>query len=214
MDMMLRRLIGEDVELVTMLDPNLGSIRADPTQLEQVIVNLAVNARDAMPDGGAVTIETANIEIDDDTRASSSGSTDTGIGMTDAERQQLFEPFFTTKAGRHRPRPRNGLRYRRAERRHDRGRHLRRAWARRSAFSSRASRGRPRTWRRWRHGDDPQRGDETILLVEDEPVVRQLVAEILADSGYTRAPGERRPVGARARAPAHRVDRRCSSPTS
>src|SRR5581483_6402039 len=98
MDMMLRRLIGEDVELVTMLDPDLACVRADPTQIEQVIVNLAVNARDAMPQGGSMTIETSNLTTDKgsfvDLRL-----TDTGVGMTEDQRLQLFDPFFTTKEG-------------------------------------------------------------------------------------------------------------------
>ena len=98
MDMMLRRLIGEDVELVTMLGSELAPVRADPTQIEQVIINLAVNARDAMPHGGSVTIETSNVVTDDDAFVELR-LTDTGVGMTDAERRQLFDPFFTTKEG-------------------------------------------------------------------------------------------------------------------
>jgi two-component system, cell cycle sensor histidine kinase and response regulator CckA len=105
---MLRRLIGEDIELLTSLDPTLGKIRADQGQIEQVIMNLAVNARDAMPEGGRLVIETANFEIDDKfTRRYAypvlPGSyvlltvSDTGIGMDTATQQRIFEPFFTTK---------------------------------------------------------------------------------------------------------------------
>ena len=103
----LRRVIGEDVQLATSLAPNLGSVRADVGQLEQVLMNLAVNARDAMPTGGKLTIETANAEHDPDyaSRESASGRrfvmlavTDTGCGMDEATKARIFEPFFTTKA--------------------------------------------------------------------------------------------------------------------
>jgi two-component system cell cycle sensor histidine kinase/response regulator CckA len=104
---MLERLAGEQVEIVARLAPGLGAIRADAGQLEQVVVNLAVNARDAMPDGGTLTIETANAypEAGEDASqgALPSGAqvvlsvSDTGIGMDAQTRARIFEPFFTTK---------------------------------------------------------------------------------------------------------------------
>lgn len=105
---MLRHLLGEDVEVIFHLDANLGQVIVDANQLEQVIMNLAVNARDAMPDGGVLTIETANVELtaaagSEESKRAPGGQvtlsvSDNGVGM-DAETQaRAFEPFFTTKA--------------------------------------------------------------------------------------------------------------------
>jgi PAS domain S-box-containing protein len=104
---MLRRLIGEDIELVQRLAADIGPIKADPGQVEQVIMNLVVNARDAMPGGGKLTIETSNVEIGKKYSVRDAAVkpgqyvmlvvTDTGVGMDDDTKQRLFEPFFTTK---------------------------------------------------------------------------------------------------------------------
>jgi len=103
---MLARLIGETVDLVPILAPDLGTVRADAGQLEQVLMNLVLNARDAMPSGGRLAVETANVELDasfmqDVTIHPGSyvllAVSDNGIGMNEATKQRLFEPFFTTK---------------------------------------------------------------------------------------------------------------------
>jgi two-component system cell cycle sensor histidine kinase/response regulator CckA len=107
MENLLRRLIGENIELAVLPGAALGEVMVDPGQVEQVIMNLAVNSRDAMPDGGKLTIETGNVELDDKYATSHFGATpgphvmlavtDTGTGMDRATQSRMFEPFFTTK---------------------------------------------------------------------------------------------------------------------
>jgi CheY-like chemotaxis protein len=104
---MLQRLIGEDIELTTKLDPSLGHVMADPHQVHQILMNLVVNARDAMPDGGKLDISTMNVEVSDDKAALQPNAkpgrhvmiqvTDSGSGMDEKTRFHIFEPFFTTK---------------------------------------------------------------------------------------------------------------------
>lgn len=107
MKKMLHRLIGENIDLITNLDPDLGIIKADPGQIEQVIMNLAVNSRDAMPDGGRLSLETKNVDLDESYMREHDSVepgayvmlavSDTGHGMDKATIQRIFDPFFTTK---------------------------------------------------------------------------------------------------------------------
>jgi PAS domain S-box-containing protein len=107
MQKMLPQLIGEDIQVNLILDPTIGQVKADPGQIEQVVMNLTVNARDAMPDGGQLTIQTANAELDSTFEREHPGSIgghyvmlsvkDTGTGMDPQTQTQIFEPFFTTK---------------------------------------------------------------------------------------------------------------------
>jgi two-component system, cell cycle sensor histidine kinase and response regulator CckA len=104
---MLRRLLREDVELVSLCERGLSKVRVDPGQIDQVILNLAINARDAMPEGGKLTIETKNVELEESYTTEHFGSTpgphvmlaisDTGVGMSHETQARIFEPFFTTK---------------------------------------------------------------------------------------------------------------------
>jgi PAS domain S-box-containing protein len=194
MDNMLKRLIGEDIEMRTILDPRLGIVKADPGQVEQVLLNLAVNARDAMPGGGKLTIETGN-EVLDHQIMQSHGAiepgryvmlaiSDSGIGMSEDVRSRIFEPFFTTKEI-------------------DKGTGLGLSTVYGIVKQSGGSiwvdsePGQGTTFKVYLPCMDQiadiveaatapvdYRGAETVLLVEDEDVVRQIANEMLLMNGY------------------------------
>lgn len=190
---MLQRILGEDVSLQMVLAPDLGSVKADSGQIEQVVLNLAVNARDAMPQGGTLTLQTANVEVCEDYTASHPdiktgsfvvlSSCDTGCGMTPEVQAHLFEPFFTTKGvGKG-----TGLGlaavYGIVT---QSGGHI--------DVSSTVGQGTTFRIRLPRVEEQPAqatmtmaaapRGSEIVLLVEDEPVVRALSARMLRSLGY------------------------------
>ena len=191
---MLRRLIGEQIDLVALPRSDLGRVRADPSQLEQVLLNLVVNARDAMPAGGTLTIETANIEIDDEyVRAHpsvSAGSyvqlavSDTGIGMSADTMAHLFEPFFTTKAVGEGTGLGLATVYGIVA---QSGGHV--AACSQPGCGAAFSVYLPRVPETLKPGGQVAvapagRGSETILLVEDENAVRSFAERVLRDLGY------------------------------
>jgi PAS domain S-box-containing protein len=194
---MLRRLLAETIELQAIKDASLWAVKVDPTQVEQVIVNLVVNARDAMPDGGRVVLETANVEIGSEqsnrrTIDVPAGSyvrlsvADTGIGMDEATRTHIFEPFFTTKGGEKGTGlglatvygiVRQSCGYLTVESEPEKGSTF-------SVFLPRVEQPvQPSTARR--EAPVPLNGSETILLVEDEEAVRALAKHVLKRYGYT-----------------------------
>jgi len=191
---MLRRLIGEDIELVLVSGSSLGTVKADPGQIEQVIMNLVVNARDAMPKGGRITIETGNAELDGAFGRGHPGArtgphvfvslTDTGCGMSPEIQAQVFEPFFTTKEkGKG-----TGLGLSTVYgivKQHDGYISLKSAPERGTTFTMYLPRVEAVADR-----ENPQlavpaaRGSETVLLVEDDDAARELVHHILTTNGY------------------------------
>jgi signal transduction histidine kinase/CheY-like chemotaxis protein len=195
----LKRLIGEDVTVIARTDPALGFAEADPGQVNQVIMNLAVNARDAMPQGGTLTIETGNVVLDDAFARTHPGAQsgsfvrltvkDTGCGMTPEVQAQLFEPFFTTKErGKGTGLGlatvygivRQSAGYISVESEVGRGSSFhvflpRVADGRRPGAEEVVTTGLP--------GDTMQQ--HTVLLVEDEPAVRALAGRVLSNAGFT-----------------------------
>jgi CheY-like chemotaxis protein len=192
LEKMLRRVIGEHIELKTLLSPDLGKVKADGGQLEQVIMNLSVNARDAMPKGGILTIETADVSWRKEYDAPGSlrphvrlSVRDTGIGMDLNTRNHLFEPFFTTKdrgkgtglglstvygivkqhGGEIRVESRPGV---------GTSFHIYLPVAEEAAVAEPGVAGE----------EVAAKGTETVLLVEDEAGVRQLARTILKQHGY------------------------------
>jgi len=195
MDRMLRRVIGEDIDLVPVLDPALKHVKADPGQIEQVIMNLAVNARDAMPEGGQLTVETSNVMLDQAYANEHAplvpgpyvmlAVSDTGIGIPAETQARIFEPFFTTK---------------------ERGKGTGLGLATVYGIVKQSD---GYIFVRSRPGqgtcftiylpsiDEPVEapapppplgcvgGSETVLLVEDEEIVRSFAHEVLTQNGYT-----------------------------
>ena len=207
MEQMVQRIIGEHIKVITQMDDGLGQVKIDPNQVHQVILNLVVNARDAMPDGGTLTLEVSNAELDESSarvHGLSAGRyvmlavSDNGSGMTPEVRQRVFEPFFTTKGT-------------------GQGTGLGLATVYGIVQQSEGH-----IWLYSEPGigttfkiflprvDEPLEagmaetvepiagGEETVLVVEDDPAVRGLVEEILSSAGYHVITAENGDAGVRA----------------
>jgi len=192
----LERLIGEDIKLITRLEPNLWNIKIDPAQVDQVIMNLAVNARDAMPRGGSLIVETANVELGEDHAETNISVkpgpyvmlavTDTGIGMDKETQSHIFEPFFTTKSkGKGTGlglstvygivKQNGGYIWVYSE--PGKGTTFKIYWPRAQEKITTTS--------STIKGSSNFKGSETILIAEDDPGVRELAVNVLKDQGYT-----------------------------
>jgi PAS domain S-box-containing protein len=193
---MLTRMIGEDIDLVMVPGPGLGAVRADPGQIDQVIMNLAVNGRDAMPQGGKLTIETANVALDENFARTHTplvagdyvmlAISDTGVGMDNETQTRIFEPFFTTKGAKGTGlglstvygivKQSGGFIF--VDSQPQRGTAFRAYFPRvdgsEEAVAAQDSLGLPRA----------AHGQETILLVEDENNLRRLARQYLENQGY------------------------------
>jgi PAS domain S-box-containing protein len=193
---MLTRMIGEDIDLVMVPGASLGAVRADPGQIDQVIMNLAVNGRDAMPQGGKLTIETANVTLEENFARTHTPLTpgdyvmlvisDTGVGMDNETQSRIFEPFFTTKGAKGTGlglstvygivKQSGGFIF--VDSQPQRGTAFRayfpRVDAREEAATAQESLALPRA----------EHGQETILLVEDETNLRDLARQYLEIQGY------------------------------
>jgi len=196
MDKLLRRLIGEDIELVTLPAADAGQVKADPGQIEQVIANLVVNARDAMPQGGRLTIETANTTLDANYARQHVGVTagdyvllavsDTGSGMDADVQQHIFEPFYTTKeVGKG-----TGLGLATCYgivKQHGGNIWVYSEVGHGTTFKIYLPRVDEAVETLRQRADDAvvPRGTETVLLVEDEPLVREIASHVLHEQGYT-----------------------------
>jgi nitrogen-specific signal transduction histidine kinase/DNA-binding response OmpR family regulator len=194
---MLTRLIGEDIDLVMVPGAELGAVKADPGQIEQVIMNLAVNARDAMPHGGKLTIETANVTLDENYARFHApvrpgeyvmlAISDTGLGMDTETQSHIFEPFFTTKGPRGTGlglstvygivKQSEGYIWVYSE--HGKGTSFKVYLPRVSATGEMVAVQPAVTALR------PGQGDETIMVVEDEPNLRRLARQALESQGYS-----------------------------
>ena len=195
-DRMLRRLIGEDIELVSRRAPEVSTARVDPGQMEQVLVNMAVNARGAMPRGGKLTIETANVTLDEASarqfadlapgRYVRLSVADTGVGMAEEVRSRVFEPFFTTKGVGEGTGLGLSICYGIVKQSH-------------GEILVRSEPGKGATFEIYlpwvdeacaeavesSEQDELLKGSEAVLVVEDEPSVRRLTADVLSRQGYT-----------------------------
>jgi len=190
MEPMVRRLVGHSIELNLLTGPGLGRVKADPAQLEQVLINLATNARDAMPSGGKLVIETANADLDEPTAANLAvrpgeyvmlAVSDTGIGMDAETRSRLFEPFFTTKG----PGKGSGLGLATAYGAIKQAEGCVTVYSQPGCgtifevYLPRVKDGAPTPV-----STKSAKGSETILLVDDEEGVRKLVFAVLKSNGY------------------------------